>query len=42
MLIDAFRTLVELKVDSFMTRMQFEQTMAELAREVGFQLISNP
>jgi outer membrane protein, heavy metal efflux system len=37
MLIDAYRTLVNLSKEYFMTRMQFEQTMAELEREVGTQ-----
>lgn len=35
MLIDAYRTLVELSMESFMVRMQFEQAVAELERQVG-------
>lgn len=35
MLLDAYRTLVELKMEYFMIRMQYEQTMAELERAVG-------
>ncbi|MBI5476214.1 MAG: TolC family protein [Ignavibacteriales bacterium] len=41
MLIDAYRTLVNLSKEYFMTRMQFEQTVAELEREVGIQNLSN-
>lgn len=37
MLIDAYRTLVELTEEYFMTRMQFEQTLAEIERAVGYQ-----
>jgi outer membrane protein, heavy metal efflux system len=40
MLIDAYRTLVNLSKEYFMTRMQFEQTIAELEREVGIQKLS--
>jgi cobalt-zinc-cadmium efflux system outer membrane protein len=40
MLIDAYRTLVNLSKEYFMTRMQFEQTIAELEREVGIQNLS--
>ncbi len=36
MLIDAYRTLVELSMEKLMLRMQFEQTIAELKREVGY------
>jgi len=35
MLIDAYRTLVELRMESLMTRMQFEQSVAELEKAVG-------
>jgi outer membrane protein TolC len=35
MLIDAYRTLVELSMESLMVRMQFEQAVAELERQVG-------
>jgi cobalt-zinc-cadmium efflux system outer membrane protein len=38
MLIDAYRTLVSLTREYFMTRMQFEQTKAELERAVGTSL----
>ena len=41
MLIDAYRTLVNLSKEYFMTRMQFEQTIAELEREVGTQNLSD-
>jgi outer membrane protein TolC len=37
MLIDAYRTLVMLTKDYFMTRMQFEQSVASLERAVGYQ-----
>ncbi len=37
MLIDAYRTLVMLTKDYFMTRMQFEQSIAGLERAVGYQ-----
>ncbi|MBI3764964.1 MAG: TolC family protein [Ignavibacteriales bacterium] len=40
MLIDAYRTLVQLTKEYFMTRMQFEQTIAQLEREVGNQYVS--
>ena len=40
MLIDAYRTLVNLTKDYFMTRMEFEQSIAELEREVGYQDIA--
>ncbi len=36
MLIDAYRTLVELSMEKLMLRMQFEQAVAELKREVGY------
>lgn len=36
MLIDAYRMLVELSMEKLMLRMQFEQTVAELKREVGY------
>src|SRR2546422_1049842 len=35
MLIDSYRTLVDFTKEYFMTRMQFEQTVAELERAVG-------
>ena len=35
MLIDSYRTLVDLTVEYFMVRMQYEQTTAELERAVG-------
>ncbi len=35
MLVDAYRTLVELSMESLMVRMQFEQAVAELERQVG-------
>lgn len=35
MLIDAYRTLVDLRMEALMTRMQFEQSVAELERAVG-------
>ncbi len=35
MLIDAFRTLVELSMESLMVRMQFEQSVSDLERQVG-------
>lgn len=41
MLIDAYRTLVNLSKEYFMTRMQFEQNVAELEREVGTQNLSD-
>ncbi|MBA4312212.1 MAG: hypothetical protein C0417_06250 [Chlorobiaceae bacterium] len=41
MLIDAYRTLVNLSKEYFMTRMQFEQTVVELEREVGIQNLSD-
>ena len=37
MLIDAYRTLVDLSMESLMVRMQFEQAVAELDRQVGVQ-----
>jgi cobalt-zinc-cadmium efflux system outer membrane protein len=37
MLIDAYRTLVMITKDYFMTRMQFEQAVAGLERAVGYQ-----
>jgi cobalt-zinc-cadmium efflux system outer membrane protein len=40
MLIDAYKTNVDLTKEYFMTRMQFEQTIAMLEREVGVQNIS--
>ena len=36
MLIDTYRMLVELSMEKLMLRMQFEQTVAELKREVGY------
>ncbi len=36
MLIDSYRMLVELSMEKLMLRMQFEQTVAELKREVGY------
>ncbi|HXG00311.1 MAG TPA: TolC family protein, partial [Bacteroidota bacterium] len=36
MLIDAYRMLVELSMEKLMLRMQFEQAVAELKREVGY------
>lgn len=36
MLIDAYRTLVDLQMESLMTRMQFEQSVADLERAVGY------
>ncbi|MBI5021749.1 MAG: TolC family protein [Ignavibacteriales bacterium] len=41
MLIDAYRTLVNLSKEYFMTRMQFEQAIAELEREAGTQYLSD-
>jgi outer membrane protein TolC len=35
MLIDAFRTLTDLRMEYFMLRMQFEQNIAELERVIG-------
>ena len=35
MLIDSYRTLVDFTKEYFMTRMRFEQTVAELERAVG-------
>lgn len=35
MLVDAYRTLVELSMESIMVRMQFEQAVSELERQVG-------
>jgi outer membrane protein TolC len=40
MLIDAYRTLVNMTKEYFMTRMQFEQTVAELEHEVGYQNVA--
>ena len=40
MLIDAYRTNVSLMTEYFMTRMQFEQTVADLERAVGVQYVS--
>jgi outer membrane protein TolC len=36
MLVDSYRTLVELSMDELMLRMQFEQTIAELKRAIGY------
>jgi outer membrane protein TolC len=36
MLVDSYRMLVELSMEKLMLRMQFEQTIAELKREVGY------
>jgi len=41
MLIDAYRTLVELRMEALMTRMQFEQSVAELEKAVGLTGIAN-
>jgi cobalt-zinc-cadmium efflux system outer membrane protein len=41
MLIDAYRTLVDLSKEYFMSRMQFEQNVAELEREVGTRKLSD-
>jgi hypothetical protein len=35
MLIDAYRTLVDLSMEALMVRMRFEQAVAGLEREVG-------
>jgi outer membrane protein TolC len=35
MLVDAYRTLVELSMESLMVRMQFEQAVSDLERQVG-------
>lgn len=40
-LVDAYRTLVELKMEHFMIRMEFEQTIAELERTVGYQNVAS-
>lgn len=40
MLLDAYRTLVDLRMEYFMLRMQFEQSIAELEFTVGYQGIS--
>jgi cobalt-zinc-cadmium efflux system outer membrane protein len=37
MLLDAYRTLVDLRMEYFMLRMQFEQSIAELEQAVGYQ-----
>jgi outer membrane protein TolC len=39
-LIDAYRTLVNLSKEYYMTRMQFEQNLAELEHEIGTQNLS--
>jgi outer membrane protein TolC len=41
MLLDAFRTFVELRMDYYMIRLNFEQSVAELERAVGFQGVAN-
>lgn len=41
MLLDSYRMLVELSMDQLMLRMQYEQTVAELKREVGYAGIFN-
>ncbi|MBI3364762.1 MAG: TolC family protein [Ignavibacteriae bacterium] len=41
MLIDAYRTLVNLTKEYFMTRMQFEQTVADLEHAVGYESVSS-
>ncbi len=41
MLIDSYRTLVELRKEYFMTRLRFEQAIVELERMVGTQEISS-
>jgi outer membrane protein, heavy metal efflux system len=41
MLLDAYRTLNDLSKEYLMTRMQFEQAMAELEKETGGQNLSN-
>ncbi|MFN0158031.1 MAG: TolC family protein [Bacteroidota bacterium] len=40
MLIDAYRTLVELSMESLMLRMEFEQAVSELERQVGVMELS--
>jgi outer membrane protein TolC len=42
MLIDSYRTLVELSMEELMLRMQFEQTIAELKRTIGYAGIFDP
>jgi outer membrane protein TolC len=42
MLIDAYRTLVELSMESLMLRMQYEQASAELDRQVGMEMSGLP
>ncbi len=39
MLIDSYRMLVELSMEKLMLRMQFEQTVAHMKREVGYSRI---
>jgi outer membrane protein TolC len=42
MLVDAYRSLVELAMERLMVRMQLEQSVAELERQVGVQeVVSN-
>lgn len=41
MLLDAYRTLIELRMEYYMLRMQFEQTVAELEWAVGYQGVAN-
>jgi cobalt-zinc-cadmium efflux system outer membrane protein len=40
MLIDAYRTLVDLSMERLMLRMQFEQEVAELERAAGYMDIA--
>jgi len=41
MLLDSYRMLVDMTLDYYMKRMEFEQTLAQLDREVGFQNVAN-
>jgi outer membrane protein TolC len=40
MLLDSYRMLVEMTMEFYMVRMQFEQTLAQLDKEVGFQNVA--
>jgi outer membrane protein TolC len=40
MLLDSYRMLVELGMDALMHRMEFEQTVARLEREIGITELS--
>jgi outer membrane protein TolC len=40
MLLDSYRTLVDLQMEYYMQRMQFEQTVATLERAVGYQQVA--